>query len=210
MMRLHALILALTIAVLTGCAAVGVPATNDPDAKLAQAGTLFGDLNRPLPAERLIQEAIDIYKARNDRAKLAFAYGEYGHFLSSPSVDRWAHIYSEHGFIDQTVTLSNRYDRAADYFIQSRKMYEELQRPDMVSSMYLNEAKAHNLGENLDQVCLATKQSLRWHLIAKEIQPGEKYSFPEGYSSFEDFLRAAHLSFGCASEDLDGVTAEGS
>ena len=47
---------------LAGCAGVGIVSTSDPLTKLNDAEYLFMRQDRPYPAERLIQEAISIYR----------------------------------------------------------------------------------------------------------------------------------------------------
>jgi hypothetical protein len=49
-------------AAVVGCSAIGVPKSSDPATKLRQANELFVKQDRPLPAERLIQEALELYK----------------------------------------------------------------------------------------------------------------------------------------------------
>jgi len=46
------------LSILVGCAGVGVVASSDPLAKLNDAQELFQKQDRPLPAERLIREAL--------------------------------------------------------------------------------------------------------------------------------------------------------
>jgi len=58
---------------LSGCAAALVPATSDPNKKLAQAYDLLS-VYRPKPARQLIDESIEIFKERGDKEKLAYAY----------------------------------------------------------------------------------------------------------------------------------------
>jgi len=57
----------------SGCSALFVPATDDPDKKLAQAYQLLS-VYRPKPARRLIDESIEIYKQQGNAEKLAYAY----------------------------------------------------------------------------------------------------------------------------------------
>jgi len=45
---------------LTGCAAMLIPKTSDPAKKLGYAYQLFDQQHRPLPAEELIRESIEI------------------------------------------------------------------------------------------------------------------------------------------------------
>jgi hypothetical protein len=58
-----------------------VPYTSDPERKLGWAKELYQNQNRPIPAERLIKEAIEIYQERGDQLGLAQAHRAYGVFL---------------------------------------------------------------------------------------------------------------------------------
>jgi hypothetical protein len=70
-------------ALLPGCAGVGVFASSDPFRKLNDAEVLFEREDRPLIAERLIFEAMEIYQARGDCRGLGASYREYGDLLHS-------------------------------------------------------------------------------------------------------------------------------
>src|SRR3989338_648543 len=97
---------------ITGCAAVGVPHTSNPDKKLRYAESLFNNEDRPLPAQDLIMEAIDKYKTNGDDVGLANAYRTYAFFLQSPAVGRW----SKMSFEDKTVTHENRFGKSVEYW----------------------------------------------------------------------------------------------
>ena len=58
---------------LLGCSALFVPATSDPDKKLAQAYQLLS-VYRAKPARQLIDESIEIYKQQGNTERLAYAY----------------------------------------------------------------------------------------------------------------------------------------
>jgi len=62
---------------LDGCAAYLVPETKDPKDKLSWARSLI-NTGRPLPAEKLINESIEIYSRENNMAMLGEAYWLYG------------------------------------------------------------------------------------------------------------------------------------
>jgi len=76
-------ILVFVVALLTACAGVGVVATSDPLTKFNDAEHLFMKQGRPLIAERLIHEAMAIYKERGDNRGLGHAHREYADLLLS-------------------------------------------------------------------------------------------------------------------------------
>ncbi len=88
-MRIYLTILLIISINSLGCAAAGVPITFNPAKKLWYAQTLFDENDRPLPAQYLIEEAIEIYKNRNDEIGLADAYRAYAFFLQSNAVAKW-------------------------------------------------------------------------------------------------------------------------
>ncbi|MGE5768290.1 MAG: hypothetical protein ACM35H_13965, partial [Bacteroidota bacterium] len=122
-----------------GCAATGVPKTDDPAQKLRDATMLYDQQERPLPAEKLIQEAIEIYQARGDNLGLAEAYRQYGFFFRSETVGNNAALYASQGFLEPTATIENRYQKSAEYFRRAGELFEDEGRFDNLSNAQLNE-----------------------------------------------------------------------
>lgn len=112
--RLGMVLLAVLLASLLGCAAVGVTSSDDPSKKLVDAGHLI-DQGRSLPAERLIHEAIEIYRERDDPHGLGYAFGLYAELLQSNAVNKAELSFMRDGFRDKTVTLSNRFEKSTAY-----------------------------------------------------------------------------------------------
>ena len=81
---IRTVVLILCIAI-TGCTAMFVPATSDPAKKLSYACQLVQYLGRPLPAEGLIWDAIEIYTKDQNEKGLMEAYWMYGIFFSIKS-----------------------------------------------------------------------------------------------------------------------------
>lgn len=109
----------LLIFILNGCAAVGVPTTSDPYEKLAWSQELLYRQDRPLPAERLIIEAIEICTEKKDTDCSAEAYSTYGAFLESSSVKKRKKRYQKGGFLDKTVKYEDRLSKAIEYYNKS-------------------------------------------------------------------------------------------
>jgi len=63
---------------MAGCEGVGIPATDDPNAKLSQAEYLRTDAGRIMQARRLTEQAIELFAQRGDKLGLAEAYRELG------------------------------------------------------------------------------------------------------------------------------------
>jgi hypothetical protein len=132
------LLLIVGSSLLTGCAAYGVPASSDPDQKLRDAYMLFDRKDRPLPAERLIREAITIYQEQNKEPALAEAYRAYGFFFRSQAVERWHKHYESSGFLEPGATYENRHDKSIEYFSRAAGILEKYQKHDRLSNIYLN------------------------------------------------------------------------
>ncbi len=89
--------------ILSACTGIGIVASSDPLVKLNDAEHLFMRENRPLPAERLIQEAMAIYQKRDDAHGLGNSNREYGDFLQSQAVINWEVAYRRNGFLDRSI-----------------------------------------------------------------------------------------------------------
>jgi hypothetical protein len=112
--------------ILAGCSAMGVVATSDPHEKLRQAQyQLQDDQNRPIPAERLIREAIEIYREKGDEQGLAVGYLRYAEFFNSNSVGRWEPFYQKNGFMDKEAVFDKRWERSLEYLQKARDLYEK-------------------------------------------------------------------------------------
>jgi len=183
--------------VISGCAAIGVPMTFNPDSKLSYAISLL-DLDRPLPAEPLIQEAMHIYKKRGDDLGLANAYRTYAFFLQSKAVENWGKGYQRRGFMDKTVTFDNRYQKAIEYFEMSRDIYKQYSDYAMLTNIYLSIGKSYYFKfKDKKTACNNFTKSLECHLKFKEENPGETVELPEGFSSYEDYISAVKKEAGC-------------
>jgi lipoprotein NlpI len=111
---------------LSGCAAVGIPSTSDPYEKLGWAKELFDRQRRPLPAERLIREAIEICKKRNDVECQAEGYYTYSLFFKSPAIKKWGKNYRRNGFMDETASFETRLAKSEEYFNKAISLNPEI------------------------------------------------------------------------------------
>lgn len=197
-MRIYLTILLIISINSLGCAAAGVPITFNPAKKLWYAQTLFDENDRPLPAQYLIEEAIEIYKNRNDEIGLADAYRTYAFFLQSNAVAKWDRM----NFFDKTVTHENRFEKAVEYWNKAISLYEGKSIYDRASNCYFNIAKVNFFHlDNKEATCKYLTKSLQSQLRFKKDNPAIKTG-TEGYSSFEDFIEAAKTKWGieCSSQ----------
>jgi tetratricopeptide (TPR) repeat protein len=144
---------------LAGCAAAFVPATSDPQEKLNWAGGLVHMGSRPLAAERLIQEAITIYKQRDDEVGLAGAYRVYASFFTSPAIEQWRKWYAKHRFLDKTATVDDRYAKSIEYFQKAAAIYTQHNRTDWLTYVNLNMGLTYEQMGDRDAACRAFERS---------------------------------------------------
>ena len=133
--------------ILSGCAGFGIVATSDPGAKLNDAEDLFNRQERPLPAERLIREAIAVSQARDDPRELGNGYRDYGDLLTSPAIIKWEKVYRRDGFQDKSITFENRFEKASEFYRKALVSYRraaERERNagkyDVLTNVYFNMA----------------------------------------------------------------------
>jgi len=185
-------------AALYGCAAMGVPITSDPAEKLGWARFLYEKQNRPLPAERLILEARDIYQSKNDELGLAEAFRQYAFFLVSKTVEDWEPIYRRNGFLDQSVIFDSRHERAIEYFEKAKVIYIKnadygsLTNVDLViGHVYLSKIGNEN------RACRQYEQSLADHKEFRKHNPNDKIVLPNGFNSYEEYIEAIKKGAKC-------------
>jgi tetratricopeptide (TPR) repeat protein len=182
----------------SGCAGVGIAATSDPAAKLKDAGDLFDRQDRPLPAERLIREAIEIYQEGNNRLGLAEAYRTYGFFFRSPSIEgKWNEHYRASGFLEKSATFETRYLKSIEYFEKARVIFAEGNRFDAMTNLDLNMGFTYVAMGNTHAACEAFDRSLESHQQNLRKTPGARPAVPKGFASYEEFLADRKKRYGC-------------
>lgn len=183
---------------LIGCAGVGVVATSDPRVKLSDATHLFDQQDRPLIAERLIHEAIEICQANADQACLAEAYRTYGFFFRSPSLEgHWSKIYKESGFWDKSATFDTRYAKSIEYFKKARDIYTRLEQFDNLTNVNLNMGFTYELMGERALACRAFDESSDNYRENIRRNPNAKVSLPKGFATYDDFLAPQKKRAGC-------------
>ncbi len=196
--------LVLATALLGACSGVGIVASSDPLVKLNDAEELFRRQDRPLAAERLILEAMEIYRMQGNARGLGNANREYADLLRSTAVSgKWQKHYQDHGFLDRSVTYENRLEKSTQYYEKALAHYtdaEKKARPseqwDDLSNLYFNMAwTAAQLGHiaqscaHYDQSLWAYGQNIARHPDAKPYA---------GAHSFADMIKASKKRLGCS------------
>jgi len=187
----------LAVNLLAGCAAALVPATSDPARKLGWAQELFDNQDRPLPAERLINEAIEIYKTQHDELGLAEGYRVYGLFFKSQAVERQQNFYQNNGFQDKSAAYDKRLDKAAEYFYKSLALMQKNNASGSLPNVHLQIALTHWRMNNLGAACTAFDDSLKAYKARMQQHPDTKVVLPEEYSNFEIAVNDLKKRAGC-------------
>lgn len=174
---------------LAGCAGVGVVATSDPNVKLSDASYLFDKQDRPLIAERLIREAIEICEAKSDQLCLAEGYRTYGFFFRSPSIyGKWAAHYQKDGFLEKSATFDSRYSKSIEYFEKAHQIFTKLERFDMLTNINLSLGHTYERMGDLKLACQAYDASLVSNRENLRRNPGADLSLPKEFASYDDYL----------------------
>jgi tetratricopeptide (TPR) repeat protein len=202
--EVKATLLALATVLLCACAGVGIVSTNDPLKKLNDAAVLFGQKDRPLPAERLIREAIAIYQHNNDAHGLGAGYREYADLLTSPAVAADEAVYRRDGFLDPSITFDNRLvkatefrHKALEYYAQSAPELRSAGRFDALTNVYYNMALLHaDLGEK-QQACSDLESTLEAYQENLQHLPAAKPNFSARFATLPQELDHERQRLGC-------------
>ena len=195
---LSTILLAAALLAISACAGFGIAATSDPTAKLNDAGDLFDRQDRPLPAERLIREAVQIYQEQNNELGLAEAYRTYGFFFRSSSIEgKWNKHYRQNGFLDKSATFETRYAKSIEYFEKARVIFAENKRFDALTNVDLNMRFTYVALGNTHAACQAFDRSLESYRENLRQTVGARPVVPKGFASYEEFLADRKKRYGC-------------
>jgi hypothetical protein len=193
-----------------GCAGVGIVETSNPATKLEDAEVLYRRENRPLPAEMLIRQAIEIYQRQDDAHGLGNAYRDYGDLLMSPAVAGLQGLYraGKVHFLDPTVTFDNRLAKSKEYlrmaldeYAVAAKRERDAGHFDGVTNVYFNSAWVHILLGEKDRGCGDFDRSEAAYQENMRRNPGAHPIVPPGFASLPDAITAAKRQAGCAVTD---------
>lgn len=186
------------VLILQGCAAAFVPVTSDPMEKIEWAEELYYNQSRPLPAERLLIEAIEICTKSNDSLCLGYAYLSYANFFSSSSVEKWEKTYRENGFWNKNATYENRHSLSRDYFKKAISKFKETKKYDALTNTYLRlGSNYHYFTTAQEKKCAAFDKSVEYNLMNIKTNPAADVYLPNGYSSYKEYIAFIKKEAGC-------------
>ena len=156
-------------------------------------------MDRPLPAERLIREAIDVYSQRKDQLGLAEAYLTYGFFFRTSSVERWKHIYQVQGFFDKEAPYETRFEWSITYFERAEEIFHNRAAFDRLTNVEFNKGVTYALMHQDIKACAAFSASLASRQRASEADPSVRVLLPKGFSSYAALVEDAKRRIACSS-----------
>ena len=112
-MKLRNIIIISLVTLVVGCAGIGVKNSPDPSKKVTYAYQAMYK-GRFVPANRLLNEAIEIYKERKDNLGLAHAYIGFGVF----------HKWDPSRFKHKTIGASYDLEKARKYFKMAIEIFD--------------------------------------------------------------------------------------
>ena len=204
-MRAGSILVVALALLLGGCAAALVASTSDPWQKLDDAVVLFEQRGRPLPAEKLVRESIEIFETQKDPHGLANSYVTYGELLSSRVVASREKVYRRDGFYDRSLTFDARLAKAEEYFRKALPLFDEAEKRylksgtyDRLSNAYFREANALLYLKQKPAACdslVKAKEAARTNIARN---PDARQNLPSGTKSFAEFIDRYRNSVGCS------------
>lgn len=187
----------------SSCVYISLPESSSPADKL-EAAQRYMAQGQPLPAERLITEAIGLYETENNPEALGNAYYDFAAFLRSPLVTQRENTYRQAGFLDGSITFNNRHEKALEYLDKALAQYDiaatryrQAGRFDQLSALYYRQASAYLLQNQPEKACQAYDQSRQAYAENAVRNTAPHPEVPSGYASWHDAIAAAKRRVGC-------------
>lgn len=184
------ILLIFLLIIVAGCSAALVPLSNDPAAKLSQAKELLS-LNRALPAERLIREAMTIYEQRQDLKGLANATADYGLMLDSSAYRSYEKSWRDSGTYDPTGKT------AIQYLEKALALFGKVGDPEGERFASFQLGRLYKADGQTGKACAAYDLSNQYHQEARRQFPDHKFYISPGYKGWEDMVASLKASIGC-------------
>lgn len=196
-MSIRAFIILSTLVFLAAVLPACARSTKDPSVMLQWASEEFTKKEDPVKAEEWLQQALEINRKKMDKPGLAETYRQYGLFLRSNAVTKHQEHYNRVGFLDESVKFTNRYQKAADYFVRSRDLFEELKQYDTLSTVHISLAKTYaHLGRQLE-ACDSLTKGLASYNAYKKANPDVKQFRAEEVADYEEYIGIVRQQLAC-------------
>ena len=199
MQRLTGILVIGMMMILGGCAGFG-RSTENPAQKIQWADELISSKEDPIPAEKLIREAIDLYQKSNNQLGLAESYREYGIFFRSYAVTRSEKYYKEKGFLDTSANINTRYQKALEYFTKAKDIFKEQNRFEDLSNMHVSIAKTLVMLNLNKAACDELKEGLDTHAAFTKANPEAKELRSEEMTNYVEYIGTLKTQIGCTEQ----------
>ena len=178
------IILMALISVLLGCAAAGVPYTNDPMEKLEYAYQLMNTEGRGLAAEKLGKEALLDFENNANVYGVAEAHSFLGSYYKSQAYRYHKDFYIAHNEYDPTT------EKSIQHFQRAKSAFEKDGDYWGVSKVVFGAGNSYASIGQIDKACKAYKESLEIYRSDKNVFKGRVHTFNPAFESYEDMILA--------------------
>src|SRR3569832_67784 len=180
----------LLLVALAGCAAALVPETSDPARKLGWARELINNQNRPIPAERLIKEALTIYQAEQNELGEADANRTLAEFYKSDAYANNAHYKATTEYPLRYKTAIGYYNNALALYVKNGELFGASNETQQTGLLYAEE-------NDIPSACKAFDEGLDYHNRGMGAHPETKVRLPKEFASFKDGIAYYKNKIGC-------------
>ena len=188
---------ALCCALLAGCASTFGRSTDDPAANLRLASELFSRRDKPAEAEELILDTLKMCQKTGNRLGKAEAYRQYALLLRSYAVEKNERYYREEGFENKDIQFAKRYEKAIEYFIESREIFADYGRYDKLADIDIGMAKTYAHMNRSQEACDSLAKSEESYKAYKASDPDIKEYHAEELADYEEYLGILKQQLAC-------------
>ncbi len=180
------------VLVLTGCAAFGIPATSDPNQKLRYAYALM-DQCRPIPAERLIGEALGLYKEKGDEIGMAEAYHSFGNLYKFNCY----HQKHEKSLLATVGSHEKAYELSKQNFEKAAQLYKKHDDFIGISKSYFGIGNVYGIQGNKSKECAFYDESLKYYYQAQTENLKASANILTNFKDFPEMVEKFKSKDGC-------------
>lgn len=173
----------------------------DPQAKLKEADYMVS-IDRPIAADKLINDVVVYCKKKNDQACLATAYFYYGKLLMWRVPDDYdreknrAHRIAS--YVDAGLTVGNIDQKAIEYLDKALALAKKHGINDVASAIYIKIGiLQYTRFKDRTAACDSFDRSLECYRLFKNDNPDVTVTIPKGFDSFEEYIAQAKREVGC-------------
>jgi hypothetical protein len=173
----------------------------NPQAKLNEADYML-HINRPIAADKLIDDVIRFCQKKDDEPCLALSYYLYGKVLSGDILsESERQKYGNRkilGYTDKEVTYGNVDQKSLAYFEKALALAKKHGMNDVVSGIYIKIGILQFTSfKDRDTACDSFDRSLEYHQQFQKDNPGANVILEKGFKSFEEYIAQGKSEMGC-------------